>query len=177
MHENDWQDMLPHYVNNTLSDEDRLALERHLAQCADCRSALEEWRALSRVAAAEIDALRDRLPPLALPGNSRRVSRGSNASQTPLSGSKEDWKMFLSDVLRLPLQPRRWSIPLTLVATVALTLLVGGIAFFVTTQSTQPIGLLIPQQQLTPADVFERYIDIVWNQGNLDALSERYIQV
>lgn len=80
--------------------------------------------------------------------------------------------MFLNDALRLPLKPRRLSIPLTLIATVALTLIVGGIAFFVTTQSIQPIGLLIPHQQLTPADVFERYLDAVWNEGNLDALSD-----
>jgi len=62
--------------------------------------------------------------------------------------------------------------PLTLIATLALTLIVGGIAFFVSTRSTLPISLFGPQQQITPADVFERYLTTVWNDGNLETLSD-----
>jgi hypothetical protein len=38
------QDSLPWYVADALSDDERAAMERHLASCARCQSALEEWR-------------------------------------------------------------------------------------------------------------------------------------
>src|SRR6476620_11843127 len=41
------QDSLPWYVADALSDDERAAMERHLASCARCQSALEEWREMA----------------------------------------------------------------------------------------------------------------------------------
>jgi hypothetical protein len=41
------QDSLPWYVANSLADDERTAVERHLTSCARCRSALEECRELA----------------------------------------------------------------------------------------------------------------------------------
>lgn len=38
------QDSLPWYAANSLSNDERAAMERHLATCGRCRAALEEWR-------------------------------------------------------------------------------------------------------------------------------------
>jgi Putative zinc-finger len=38
------QDSLPWYITNSLSNDERAAMERHLASCGRCRAALEEWR-------------------------------------------------------------------------------------------------------------------------------------
>src|SRR5947209_793811 len=47
------QDSLPWYIANSLSNDERAAMERHLASCGRCRVALEEWR---EVAAALLRA-------------------------------------------------------------------------------------------------------------------------
>src|SRR5262245_24701118 len=38
------QDSLPWYIANLLPPDERAALERHLASCARCLAALDEWR-------------------------------------------------------------------------------------------------------------------------------------
>ncbi|MGZ3599889.1 MAG: anti-sigma factor family protein [Ktedonobacterales bacterium] len=38
------QDSLPWYIANSLSNDERAAMERHLASCGRCHDALEEWR-------------------------------------------------------------------------------------------------------------------------------------
>jgi hypothetical protein len=40
-------DLLPFYLNRTLSAEEGAAVERHLEACPDCRARLVEWRKLS----------------------------------------------------------------------------------------------------------------------------------
>ncbi|MBN2471473.1 MAG: zf-HC2 domain-containing protein, partial [Anaerolineae bacterium] len=49
-----WQEMLPYYLNGTLSPEDRAALETHLAGCPACRRELEEWRLIGGVVREEV---------------------------------------------------------------------------------------------------------------------------
>ncbi len=171
MHEQ-WQEMLLYYVNGSLSNEERKALERHLAQCADCRAAAEDWRALAQVAKAEVESLKDDLPPLALPGNTRYAPRGPNSPSHRKLDSWEDRKMYLTNVFRLPAQPRRLSVPLTLIVALAFTLLVSGILIFNSTPELSAVlaGLFGPKE--TPTSIFEQYIDEVWNAGNLDVLDE-----
>jgi hypothetical protein len=82
--------LLPWYVNDTLDGEERALVDAHLAECSDCRSELEQERALAReVASLPVDAerrwaaLADRLAPKPIdPGVSpvallhRRVTLG-----------------------------------------------------------------------------------------------------
>lgn len=42
-----YQESLPWYIANSLSDDERAVMERHLASCERCRAALEEWREMA----------------------------------------------------------------------------------------------------------------------------------
>jgi anti-sigma factor RsiW len=50
-------ELIPFYVNGTLSEDDGRRVEEHLAVCADCRSLLEEARALEELGRAAADDL------------------------------------------------------------------------------------------------------------------------
>lgn len=174
MHDH-WQDMLPRYINGTLSDEEVEALEQHLTQCDICRAAAEEWRALAQASKAEIDALQNTLPPLTLPGNSHHAPYGLNPRKDRSQKKGEDKPMFSSTIVRMPPgSSRRLSVPLTLIATAAMTLLVSALLIF-NTRTGLPVffsSMPYAQTEPTPAEVFERYIDEVWNAGSFEALGE-----
>ncbi|MBI5670951.1 MAG: ester cyclase [Chloroflexi bacterium] len=170
MHE-PWQDWLLGYINGTLADDERTALEQHLADCADCRMELEDWRLLAQGAAAEVESLKGTLPPLVLPGNSRYAPRSSGSSQSYKPNQWKDKKMFFSHTLRLPASPRQLNVPLTLIAALAITLIVGTILIF-NRAPALPVILGPLQQEDTPSAAFERYINEVWNEGNLDVLDD-----
>lgn len=62
-----WEDLLPFYLNRTLSPNEVYALEQHLARCAACRQALEEWRMVADAAYHTANDWSKKLPPLKLP--------------------------------------------------------------------------------------------------------------
>ena len=47
------RELLPWYLNETLGDAERAAVEDHLARCTSCRQSLAEWRAIEDAAAAQ----------------------------------------------------------------------------------------------------------------------------
>lgn len=53
------QDSLPWYAANSLSNDERAAMDRHLASCGRCRAALAEWREV----AAALHRADERIPP------------------------------------------------------------------------------------------------------------------
>jgi predicted ester cyclase len=165
-----WQDMLLAYVNGTLTPDEMAALEAHLAVCEDCQAALDDWRMLARAAKAEVEALKGRLPPLVLPGNSHYVDHRPASSPTRKPDKREDRKMFMNTALRLPGASRRLSVPLTLMVALALTLIFSALLIFNRVPNLSLVLTL--QQPETPTTVFERYINEVWNAGNLDALDD-----
>lgn len=60
-----WEALIPFYVAGTLSKQEVAAFEKHLATCAECRFAIEEWKMIASAVRAEAASqLRD-LPPLA----------------------------------------------------------------------------------------------------------------
>lgn len=58
------QDLLPFYAAGGLSTTERATVEAHLADCAACRAALREWRAIAEVVRAESAARAVELPSL-----------------------------------------------------------------------------------------------------------------
>lgn len=172
MHEQ-WQDMLPLYINGTLSDVERDALEQHLAQCDECRAAAEEWLALSQVASAEIKARQNTLPQLILPGNSHNARYRLYAHRDHQLNQWEDKTMVSSTAMRMsPGSTRHFTVPLTLLVTAAMTLLVSALLIFNSRTGLPYIFTTITrvQEVPTPAEVFERYIEDVWNAGNFESL-------
>lgn len=59
-----WPELLPFYVAGALSAADRIAVDAHLAECAACREAVEEWRIVAGAVRAEAAARASELPPL-----------------------------------------------------------------------------------------------------------------
>jgi len=76
-------ELLPWYLNGTLSEEERRRLDGHLPRCAECRSQLEEWRNLA-TRLSEADAV-----PLPHPAGFRRLLERLAADGAP-SGGEED---------------------------------------------------------------------------------------
>jgi hypothetical protein len=63
MHEQ-WSELLPFYVAGALSAVERAAVDAHLAECATCREAVEEWRIVAGAVRADASARAGELPPL-----------------------------------------------------------------------------------------------------------------
>ena len=52
-------EMIPWFVNETLSSEDRRRVEEHLPDCAECRATLEDARDLKTIGGQEAENLLD----------------------------------------------------------------------------------------------------------------------
>ena len=111
-----WTDRLSEYLDGELGASDAVALEAHLAGCADCRATLAELRRV----VLRASALDDRPPRADLwPGVAARIGRAPSG-HAPIrapSGAR--------------LTPRRFSftVPQLAAAAVALTLLSSGVAW------------------------------------------------
>ncbi|MBC8098074.1 MAG: zf-HC2 domain-containing protein [Armatimonadetes bacterium] len=66
MTHNDWQALMPFYLSRTLPPDQTQALAAHLATCAECRVALEEWTAISVGVTTTLDAWTTPMPSLRL---------------------------------------------------------------------------------------------------------------
>ena len=110
--------LLPWFVNETLSDDERASVDRHLCECARCRREVEFLRQLQtfcRSAPATIDAT---------PGPRNLKDRASGASSR---GSVGPWlQRFLEHWRRAP-QWTRWVIAGEFAVAVALTPFVGAL--------------------------------------------------
>ena len=109
--------LLPWFVNETLSDDERASVDRHLRDCARCRrevEALRQLQAFCRSAPARIDAT---------PGPRNVNDRVTAASHR---GSVRPWlQRFLQRWRRAP-QWTRWVIVAEFAGVLALTAFVGA---------------------------------------------------
>jgi putative zinc finger protein len=106
-----WTQRLSEYIDETLPERERVALEAHLAACAPCRATLEELRRV----VARARALHDRPPAADLwPGIAEQIGVSSGAHRVA------------------SLEQRRWgrrfsfTLPQLVAASVALALLSGS---------------------------------------------------
>ena len=178
MHDH-WQELLPDYITDELSEQERLELEKHLASCSECRQFLDDWRAVAKVARAEAESRTLELPAFIdlFDGNlNPPFPEPMIAAQ--LAVEEERDMTFIS--IR---QQKSYAIPWTAVAVLILTfffslLLLGGL-------DLQPAPLPLQQGQglgdipEDPIALFQLYIDEVWNKQNMEAipllLSENHV--
>src|SRR2546422_8123480 len=86
-----WTDRLSEYVDGTLADGERAALEAHLAGCAACRATLDELRRV----VARARGLEDRPPAADLwPGIAERI--GVSAQVVSLAARRRARRISLS---------------------------------------------------------------------------------
>ncbi|MBC8098402.1 MAG: zf-HC2 domain-containing protein, partial [Armatimonadetes bacterium] len=64
MTHNDWQALMPFYLSRTLPPDQTQALAAHLAACAECQVALEEWMVISIGVTTTLDAWTTPMPAL-----------------------------------------------------------------------------------------------------------------
>lgn len=106
-----WTDRLSELVDGELAGDDRLALERHLSECAECAQTVDELRQVVRLAAA----LEDRPTARDLwPGIDARIREGERGGVVEL-GSRKRRRRSLT-----------LSIPQLAAAAIALMLVSGG---------------------------------------------------
>jgi len=130
MMKDNWTDRLSEYVDGTLGEGERAALEAHLAGCAACAATLEELRRV----VARARALDDRPPPADL------------------------WPQIAAGIGRAaPPRARRqlaFTVPQLIAASVALIVLSGGATWLLRSRAaTTAVAIAPPQAQwLTAAD-------------------------
>ncbi len=112
---NAWEEMIPFYIAGTLPRADALRLEQHLAQCAQCRQALDEWQRIAAAVRADAASQMRGLPPL-----SPRVIAVANGQAIGRYGAASQ--------MRHP--SRAATTSLTLMAAVFTVVLLGGLLAF-----------------------------------------------
>lgn len=162
-----WEDMIPFYVAQTLSQQDAIALEAHLADCEPCRQQVEEWREIATAIWATATKEIRELPPLSqrVRHEVQRDTREMN--RVPIAASANGAH---SKVIPLQMRPQSRkrqpsiTVPITMVAAVAMILLIGGaILYMVLAPSTDDdatnIAALSGQGTETPVSTPSRSSD------------------
>lgn len=124
-----WTDRLSEYLDGELADAERVALEAHLATCADCTTVLADLRRV----VGRAQALDDRPPVRDLwPGIAERIG----ASTDDLARRRARWRVSLT-------------VPQLIAASVTLVALSAGVARLVmpppsTAVATNPVAAGVP---------------------------------
>ncbi len=74
MRHEDWQALIPFYIANTLTGEEKHKFEAHLSTCQDCRAEIEEWAVIGSAIRAQAETWGRGLPPLSATVRSQLVS-------------------------------------------------------------------------------------------------------
>lgn len=142
--QNNWQDLIPFYVAGTLDDEDRQQLERILAESEEARAALAEWQLIGDFVRSEAAMWSRGLPPLST--EVREATRSvpatrPNIPKVVLPDLSQDASPLTREVLKFPdsaqikssqahpSSQRQIRIPFTLVASVLVVVIFGGLLF------------------------------------------------
>jgi hypothetical protein len=124
------QDLLPFYVAQTLPADDQRAIEAHIAHCERCQQDIREWRSIASATWSKADAAARQLPPLSQEVYNR-LSYRDKRPQTRYSANPprpvQTSPPQRQATTRNHQTNRRFALPLTLVAGLIVTLLVGGL--------------------------------------------------
>lgn len=148
----DWQDMLPFYVAQTLSADDKRRFEAHLADCERCQDEIAQWEMIAGAVWREADEVAQSLPPL----SQEVYNRLSYRDNAPASRFSSNPPRAVADATQMQGRPRksdtqrerRLRLPVTLVAGIALVLFVGGLVAYL----NRPVAVTNePEIVLSPA--------------------------
>jgi anti-sigma factor RsiW len=136
-----WTERLSEYIDGTLSESERTALEAHLASCAACATTLDELRRV----VTRARALDDRLPAT---DHWPRIAAGIGLAGAPRGAGVEL-------AYRRPRRRFSFTVPQALAASLALALLSGAASWLLRPRvaSQRQVGSAPqPAQWLTAAD-------------------------
>lgn len=165
MTEHPVDDLLFH-LNGTLDAADSTRLDAHLAQCADCRAVLDEWRAIADAVASRAQAEAVTLPVLRLPDDAQiTFPRIMSPTFNGKHATEEDTVMVSKPMNRpVPFRPstHQHNPRLTLLAAMLALVLMGGLALFQTLDNPEQPAI-VPAAQ-TDSDELTLY-DALANDG------------
>ncbi|MCA9893884.1 MAG: zf-HC2 domain-containing protein [Anaerolineae bacterium] len=146
----DWQEMIPFYIAQTLSPDETTALEGHLATCVACRREVNEWRQVASAVWFEADDAAQKLPPLSqevynrLQYRDRPPATRYSANPPRPRAAQPQSAMPPNRVIR---PAGGFRIPLAAAAAVVATLLIGG--FILMLNNTRPEPTEVASAPLT----------------------------
>jgi putative zinc finger protein len=130
MHEQ-WEELIPFYVAQTLAPYEVVALERHLNTCAVCQTSVREWSFLAAAVREEAIKQARELPPL-----SAAVRRYlSKLASAPLMTGDSGYQPAVSQPANIPVR-RAQPMRLTLAAAIVTLVLFGGLLVYMAAQLT-----------------------------------------
>jgi hypothetical protein len=132
MNHADWKDLIPFYIAGTLSKTEMLQLERHLAECISCRQDVNDWQTIGDAVRAEAEVWSRGLPPLSthVREYTRQVVAKSSNGVSPPQSSVATSPRNYPVVINRRVASRQFRAPVTLVASVVVALVVGGLLIF-----------------------------------------------
>ena len=161
-----WTNRLSEYIDGDLDNEERVALEAHLATCGSCYATLAELRQV----VARAQSLEDSAPATDLwTGIARAIRR----AQAPARRDRPVRRRFSLTVGQL------------LAASIALVLLSGGSVWLAFQQRPTDASVSTPQQTITPVATWTRSTDaaiadlqaaLVQNEKRLDTATVRIVR-
>jgi anti-sigma factor RsiW len=134
-----WTDRLSEYVDDELTDSERIALEAHLQTCAQCTTIVGDLRRVIRRARM----LREQAPAHDLwPGIARRIG----ATPAPVAETVD---------LAARRRTRRWSfsLPQLAAASIALMMVSGGAVWLASVRGSNPVVVSIDNGPTPPVVV------------------------
>lgn len=140
-----WHALIPYYLNGTLDQGSRIALERHLAICPACRDAVEDWRLVAGAVYEETAALAAQTPPIttslraAVHAGPVSSENGHSQATIPVAAVRPDSAPHPAwSVERARAPRRRVRIPLTLAAVFAVVLGFGLLLAYIGARGDEP---------------------------------------
>jgi hypothetical protein len=131
----EWQDLVPFYVAQSLTAEQVRHFETHLASCKDCQAEIDEWRMVASAVWRDTDEVARQLPALSQEVYNRlsyrdrapvsRYSANPPRPQPPQAAPTEVHSVA-PKVMVLP-KSRRVQLPITMVAGLVVAVIFGGL--------------------------------------------------
>jgi negative regulator of sigma E activity len=155
MADRSWEDLIPFYIAGTLSEAETRELESHLKSSAEARQALAEWQVIGEIVYAETGMWSRGLPPLSSKvRDSMRQEPVAPPTQKSLNVVQFPQERTRSHTAER--QPGGLRIPVTLVASILIVFLIGGVILFANRNLDDSENIdSAAQAELTESVVFE----------------------
>lgn len=122
MQHQEWQELIPFYIAQTLAPKQKQAFELHLANCDACQQEIDDWRMIASAVWREADSAAHQLPPLSQDVYNRLNYRDRTPSSRLSANPPQQTRR---QAIRQ--QSRQRTVPVTMVAGIAVALIFGAL--------------------------------------------------
>ncbi len=165
MHNKQWEDLIPFYIAQTLSRAETRSFEQHAATCETCVQAIDDWRSIASAVRTEAASHMRDLPPL-----SPHLQALMRAEQ-----HAGDSYPALIPLNKPRVVAARFSIPVTLVATITTVLLFGVLLVYLTLRdappdSDQAAPVIVAEKTATPTQAIYTLTPLITSRANANTV-------